>query len=123
MGPTACTEPQCLYKGDLYLLLPKQLSRPLSEFRDCAFSCILLAISDVYLCLKTELTIFLRHCKVHGKLQCIYPHERYKIDIFSIPFFFLLSFLLRRHHLLTLHGIISTVDEASVSNLTQIKTK
>jgi hypothetical protein len=29
MGRTACTEPQCLYKGDLYLLLPSRFSENL----------------------------------------------------------------------------------------------
>ena len=29
MGRTACTEPQCLYKGDLYLYFTFSLKRPL----------------------------------------------------------------------------------------------
>jgi len=31
MGRTACTEPQCLYKGDLYLYLTGQKKRTASE--------------------------------------------------------------------------------------------
>ena len=55
---------------------PKHLFHPLSEFRDCPLLYILLAVSDEYLYLKRELTIFLRHCQFHGKLQFVSPHER-----------------------------------------------
>jgi hypothetical protein len=57
MGHTACTEPQCLYKGALYLYLTIYLLHPISHVCICTMPFVL--VGDVVI----SLSFYMKHTK------------------------------------------------------------